>query len=134
MTSTINYFGNGSKNEEGKFVYTVEFTNNKKMEYSFNYVNTFDWSIKDQSMFEKLIDARLTPGYLKYDDKLADEKETKKFFSTKESKNAVTEMERSFVKGKTTEYKVSFIDNDKLSLEDSNEKEVNIYTRANAKN
>lgn len=45
-----------------------------------------------------------------------------------------TEMERSFVKEKTTEYKVSFIDNDKLSLEDSNEKEVNIYTRANTNN
>ncbi len=110
------YLGNNATNSQGQVLMTFKYKNGTTVEASWIVTAASEWMIKNGSLFEKVVDVRAVPEYVKANGELLTEADQKGFFA-----QANFKIEDLIPKGQTSEDIIVSIDATKLVSKSKND-------------
>jgi len=115
------YLGNNGTNSQGQVLMTFKYKNGTTVEASWLVTAASEWQIKNGSLFEKVVDVRAMPEYVKANGELMSDADQKEFFA-----QANFKIEDLIPKGQTSEDIIISIDATKLLSKSKNDEGVMI--------
>jgi hypothetical protein len=109
LAAVDEYLGNGAVNSQGQITLSFRYKDGTTLEAAWLVTAASEWQIKDGSLFEKLVDIRAIPDYVKANGEFADSDELKEFFGQTDFK-----IEDLMPKGQSTEDIIISIDDSKF--------------------
>ena len=116
ISAVDEYLGNNGTNSQGQVLMTFKYKNGTIVEASWIVTAASEWMIKNGSLFEKVIDIRAIPEYVKANGELLSEADQKEFFA-----QANFKIEDLIPKGQTSEDIIVSIDANKFVSKSKND-------------
>lgn len=116
LSGVDEYLGNNGVNTQGQVLMTFKYKNGTTVEASWIVTAASEWMIKNGSLFEKVIDIRAIPEYVKANGELLGEADQKEFFA-----QANFKIEDLIPKGQTSEDIIVSIDATKFVSKSKND-------------
>ena len=110
------YLGNNGTNSQGQVLMTFKYKNGTTVEASWLVTAASEWQIKNGSLFEKVVDVRAIPEYVKTNGETLSDADQKEFFT-----QANFKIEDLIPKGQTSEDIIISIDATKFVSKSKND-------------
>lgn len=110
------YLGNGAVNLQGQLVMTFNYKNGTQLTAAWLVNAASEWQIKNGFLYEKVIDVRATPDFVKLNGSLVSPDQQKDFFQQSQLK-----IEDIIPKGHTSEDEIISIDDKSFSYKAKND-------------
>jgi hypothetical protein len=110
------YLGNNGTNSQGQVLMTFKYKNGTTVEASWLVTAASEWQIKNGSLFEKVVDVRAIPEYVKTNGETLSDADQKEFFN-----QANFKIEDLIPKGQTSEDIIISIDATKFVSKSKND-------------
>ena len=124
------YLGNGSVNMQGQLIMTFNYKNGNQIIASWLVNAASEWQIKNGYLYEKVVDVRASPDFVKINGKPASVEDQKEFFQQSEFK-----IEDLIPKGHTSEDEIILINEKTFTYKTKNDdgvKEIRNKNRTNS--
>lgn len=120
------YFANDASNSSGEISLVVKDEKKEEVEFSFSLEGSGEWTVKDKTVIEKLVDVHIMPksfkkGALQIDLTKTEDPTVQEILQEPSFKLMTSEFNKSFIKGKSSESNLTKIDDDRIKLEDQDE-------------
>ncbi len=110
------YLGNNGTNSQGQVLMTFKYKNGTTVEASWLVTAASEWQIKNGSLFEKVVDVRAIPEYVKTNGETLSDADQKEFFT-----QANFKIEDLIPRGQTSEDIIISIDATKFVSKSKND-------------
>jgi hypothetical protein len=124
------YLGNGSVNIQGQLLMTFNYKNGSQIIASWLINGAGEWQVKDGRLYEKVVDVRASPDFVKLNANVMSPEDQKDFFQQSGFK-----IEDLIPKGHTTESEIVSVNDKSLVYKEKNDQgtsDVKNKTRTNA--
>lgn len=110
------YLGNGADNMQGQMLMTFNYKDGSQITASWLVSATSEWQIKNSFLYEKIVDVRAIPDFVKRNGSLLSADEQKGFFQESGFK-----IDDYILKGQTSEDEIILINETSLSYKTKND-------------
>ena len=110
------YLGNGSVNIQGQLLTTFNYKNGSQIIASWLINGAGEWQVKDGRLYEKVVDVRASPDFVKLNANLMSPEDQKDFFQQSGFK-----IEDLIPKGHTTESEIVSVNDKSLVYKEKND-------------